>query len=147
MAFPASSLDPLSADLLKVSPPGELSQGLQVQSPMTYGRSKTLASSTPTSLVFVDSRVVDATALLGHSTPGTEVVYLNAIDDAVTQITRTLLNYSGISSLHILSHGTSGGLTFCTRLANCGKPRSIHQPNQVLVPSSQNRCGYFALRL
>ncbi|MCX5963665.1 MAG: hypothetical protein NT070_11150 [Cyanobacteria bacterium] len=33
MAFPAPSLETLSADLLKVSPTGELSQGLQVQSP------------------------------------------------------------------------------------------------------------------
>ena len=114
MAFPASSLG-LSADLIKVSPIGELSQGLQVQSPIISGQSKTIAvgsSSTPRSLVFVDSGVIDATSLLAHSAPGTEVFYLNAIEDAVTQITRTLLNYSGLSSLHILSHGTSGGLTF-----------------------------------
>ncbi len=112
MAFPAPSLKTLSADLIKVSPTGELSQGLQVQSPIIQSQSKSLSSSTASSLVFVDSGVIDASSLLTHSAPGTEVVYLNAIEDAVTQITRTLLNYSGISSVHILSHGTSGGLTF-----------------------------------
>ena len=95
MAFSASSLETRSADLIKVSPLGELSQGLQVQSPIA-------SSSTPTSLIFVDSGVIDATSLVAHSAPGTEVVYLNTIDDAVTQITSTVLNYSGLSSLHIL---------------------------------------------
>ncbi|HEY9907405.1 MAG TPA: DUF4347 domain-containing protein, partial [Thermosynechococcaceae cyanobacterium] len=62
------------------------------------------------SLLFVDSSVSDYGQLVAGAAPGTEVHVLTSAQDAVTQITNTLLGRSGISSLQIVSHGESGGL-------------------------------------
>ena len=70
------------------------------------------------SLLFVDSSVSDYKTLVAGSAPGTEVHVLNSSEDAVTQITNTLLGRSGISSLHILSHGEAGGLDFGSNALN-----------------------------
>ncbi len=64
------------------------------------------------SLLFVDSSVSDYKTLVTSSAPGTEVHVLNSSEDAVTQITKTLLGRSNISSLHVVSHGEAGGLDF-----------------------------------
>ncbi len=67
------------------------------------------------SLIFVDAGVQDAQGLLSsRNTPdgSTRVVYLNSTEDAIDQITRTLLNYQGIASLHVISHGDQGQLKF-----------------------------------
>ncbi len=106
MAFPGSSQDSLSADVMKTLPLTPSESGLLgLQSPRP-------AATSPLSLVFVDSGVRDASTLLAHSSPGTQIFYLNTVEDAVTQITHTLLGYKNVSSLHILSHGESGALDF-----------------------------------
>ena len=64
------------------------------------------------SLLFVDSSVAEYQQLVAGATPGTEVHVLTSAQDAVTQITNTLLGRSHISSLQIVSHGESGGLDF-----------------------------------
>jgi Tol biopolymer transport system component len=64
------------------------------------------------SLLFVDGSVADYGQLVAGAAPGTEVHVLTSAQDAVTQITNTLLGRSGISSLQIVSHGESGGLDF-----------------------------------
>ncbi|MCY7273331.1 MAG: DUF4347 domain-containing protein [Phormidesmis sp. CAN_BIN44] len=70
------------------------------------------------SLLFVDSSVSDYKALVAGSAPGTEVHVLNSNENAVTQITNTLLGRGGISSLHIVSHGEAGGLDFGSNALN-----------------------------
>ncbi|UBF25722.1 DUF4347 domain-containing protein [Kovacikia minuta CCNUW1] len=64
------------------------------------------------SLLFIDPTVDDLPNLLSGVTAGTEVHILNSSQNAVTQITNTLLGREGISSIHIVSHGESGGLDF-----------------------------------
>jgi len=64
------------------------------------------------SLVFLDPGVKDYQHLLTGVQPGTEVHVLNAAQDAVDQISQTLLGRTGITSLHIVSHGEAGGLDF-----------------------------------
>ena len=66
--------------------------------------------SAATSLLFIDSNVIDYQSLVAGVTSGTEVHILDPIEDAVTQITQTLLGRTGISSLHIVSHGETGSL-------------------------------------
>ncbi len=103
MAFPASQ-ESLSADVHQTLPLTQRESGLPpLQRPN---------SAAPLSLVFVDSGVTDAAQLLAHSSANSQVFYLNTVEDAVTQITRTLLNYENVGSLHILSHGESGSLNF-----------------------------------
>ena len=67
-----------------------------------------------TSLLFIDANVTDYQSLVAGVTSGTEVHVLNPIEDAVTQITQTLLGRTGISSVHIVSHGETGGLQLGT---------------------------------
>ena len=64
------------------------------------------------SLLFIDSGVEDYQQLIRGAAAGTEVHVLNPAEDAIAQITQTLLGRSGIESLHIVSHGESGSLEF-----------------------------------
>jgi Domain of unknown function (DUF4347)/Concanavalin A-like lectin/glucanases superfamily/Calx-beta domain/Putative Ig domain len=72
----------------------------------------------PKSLLFIDAGVDDRQTLLDGAIAGTEVHVLRSGEDAMTsgrqdaiaQITQTLLGRSGIESLQIVSHGRSGGL-------------------------------------
>ncbi|MBD2036350.1 DUF4347 domain-containing protein [Leptolyngbya sp. FACHB-321] len=70
------------------------------------------------SLLFVDGGVADYQTLVAGASSGTEVHILDSSQDAVTQITNTLLGRNGISSLHIVSHGEAGGLDFGTGKLN-----------------------------
>jgi hypothetical protein len=70
------------------------------------------------SLLFVDGGVADYQMLLAGVSSGTEMHLLDSSQDAVTQITNTLLGRNGISSLHIVSHGEAGGLDFGTGKLN-----------------------------
>jgi hypothetical protein len=78
--------------------------------PLTAGRGSTITSST--SLIFVDQNVNDYQTLVAEAQPGTELYVLNAAQDAIEQITHTLLGRSGIASISILSHGADGELDF-----------------------------------
>ena len=71
-----------------------------------------------TSLLFIDSNIADYQSLVAGVTSGTEVHVLDPIEDAVTQITQTLLGRTGISSVHIVSHGQAGGLRLGTTELN-----------------------------
>jgi hypothetical protein len=64
------------------------------------------------SLVFIDSTVEDYQSLVSGVSTGTEVYVLNSAQDAIAQITQVLAGRTGISSLHIVSHGEAGVLNF-----------------------------------
>ncbi|WP_421656961.1 DUF4347 domain-containing protein [Leptothermofonsia sp. ETS-13] len=64
------------------------------------------------SLVFIDSTVEDYQSLVSGASAGTEVHVLNSAQDAIAQITQVLAGRTGISSLHIVSHGEAGVLNF-----------------------------------
>ncbi|MGI0494179.1 DUF4347 domain-containing protein [Alkalinema pantanalense CENA528] len=70
------------------------------------------------SLLFIDAGVQDAATLLQGVQPGTEVYQLRSGEDAIAQITQTLLGQQGISSLHIISHGQDGELDFANGTLN-----------------------------
>jgi hypothetical protein len=69
-----------------------------------------LHAGTAASLLFIDSSVADYQSLIAGVTAGTEVHLLHSTQDAVTQITNTLLGRQQIASLHLVSHGEAGRL-------------------------------------
>ncbi|MCY7277928.1 MAG: DUF4347 domain-containing protein, partial [Phormidesmis sp. CAN_BIN44] len=75
-------------------------------------------ASRSSSLLFVDSSVSDYTQLLAGVKAGTEVHMLSSSEDAIAQITDTLMGRQNIASLHIVSHGEAGGLDFGSSALN-----------------------------
>ncbi|MBW4495288.1 MAG: DUF4347 domain-containing protein [Oscillatoria princeps RMCB-10] len=74
---------------------------------------------TITSLVFIDSAVEDAESLAAGTQPGTQAIILDPTQDGVEQISSALAGRTGISSLHIVSHGNPGSLQLgSARLSN-----------------------------
>jgi hypothetical protein len=84
----------------------QLQQPSILQTPMTAG----LTSTPKSSLLFIDANVGDWQTLARATTGSTEVHLLQSGQDAIQQITQTLLGRSGIESVAIVSHGESGGL-------------------------------------
>jgi len=61
-------------------------------------------------IVFIAPDVPNARALMAGIADGAEVVVLDAGHDAIAQITAALAGRSGISAVHIISHGAAGEL-------------------------------------
>ena len=61
-------------------------------------------------LVVLDAHVEDIPQLIADL-PSTHVLVLDSADDGIEQITSALQTHQAVSSLHIISHGTSGCLT------------------------------------
>jgi VCBS repeat-containing protein len=86
--------------------PSLLSDSLPYQ-----GRSGSLLQDiAPPTLAFIDSTVQDYAQLATAIAPHATVYVLNPLQDAVSQITQTLLQHQNITSVHLLSHGSSGNL-------------------------------------
>ena len=62
------------------------------------------------SLVVIDPTVENYQQLVAGVQPNSEVLILDPAKDAIDQITQVLLGQSGISSLHLVSHGESGAI-------------------------------------
>jgi hypothetical protein len=69
----------------------------------------TSSSQLSRSLLFIDSGIADVQTLVNGAS-GAEVHLLRSGEDAIAQITQTLMGRSGIESLQIVSHGRSGAL-------------------------------------
>jgi hypothetical protein len=111
----ASSPFPSSTNPSALNPqPSALSPQSSVLSPQSSVLTTVLPAPFPSSssLLFIDPTVDDLPNLLAGVAAGTEVHVLNSTQDAVSQITNTLLGREGISSIHIVSHGEAGGLDF-----------------------------------
>jgi uncharacterized repeat protein (TIGR01451 family) len=63
-----------------------------------------------TNLILIDAAVTDYQTLTKGVAPTTEVVILDATHDGLDQITSALTEYSRLSTIHIVSHGSSGQL-------------------------------------
>ncbi|MGK5015227.1 Ig-like domain-containing protein [Janthinobacterium sp. HLS12-2] len=63
---------------------------------------------TQTSILFIDCRVKDAASLLAELAPDVEVVTLDAGQDGLSQMAAALAGRSGISAIHVVSHGAEG---------------------------------------
>lgn len=61
-------------------------------------------------IVFIDPSVSDHHSLMAGVAPGAEVFVLDSTRDGVEQITEVLAGRSGVSSVHIVSHGGPGSL-------------------------------------
>jgi len=96
----------LSASLSPASPIQiPLQSFFQDESAQWSGR-----STSPTAIAFIDSTVQDYQQLTAAIAPGTAVYLLDPLQDAVSQITQTLLQHHGIASLQVISHGSTGQL-------------------------------------
>lgn len=90
-------------------------QVILMPSDLSFSSSALLA---PKSLLFIDEGLTDRAALVASASPSTEIHYLNTQEDAIAQITQTLQGRSGIDSLQIISHGSSGSLNFANSSLN-----------------------------
>ncbi|GAP97340.1 Calx-beta domain-containing protein [Leptolyngbya sp. NIES-2104] len=92
---------PLSTDLDRASTIA-LPQNYLTLSPQLHNRAS--------SLIVIDPTMPNYQQLIAGLQPDSQVLVLDPVQDAIDQITQTLLGQSGISSLHLISHGTSGGI-------------------------------------
>ncbi len=60
------------------------------------------------SIVFIDAAVPDYQTLVASINPEVEVVLLDSTRDGVEQISSVLANRNELTSVHIISHGSSG---------------------------------------
>jgi hypothetical protein len=71
-------------------------------------------------IAFIDSSIADWETLLAGLNEGIEVVILDQTTDGLLQIADSLRNASGISAIHIFSHGSSGELRLGDAVVNTG---------------------------
>ncbi|OKH52129.1 hypothetical protein NIES2101_15960 [Calothrix sp. HK-06] len=107
-----------------------------VSAPLDVGQ----YSSRSSTLAFIDTSVKNYQSLVDGINPGTEVHVLNASEDAISQITKTLLAREGISSLHIISHGQAGELNFASGIINSSNisnyAAALKSWSQALTPNA-----------
>ena len=64
--------------------------------------------SSPTNLIVIDSNIVGYEDIMSEFSANTEILILDAKQDAIAQITEALAYYEEVSSLQIFSHGDRG---------------------------------------
>ncbi|MBW4682263.1 MAG: DUF4347 domain-containing protein [Microcoleus vaginatus WJT46-NPBG5] len=65
---------------------------------------------TQSNLLFIDSTVDDKESLIAGVVAGIPIIILDSNQDGISQITEVLAQYTGISHLHIVCHGSPGSL-------------------------------------
>lgn len=90
----------------------QLAFGLEQSLQGSAGKWQSLSSSNDANgeIVFIDSSVQDYQSLIAGIKPGTEMAVLDPVCNEVEQVGQYLAGRSGISSVHIVSHGDSGSL-------------------------------------
>ena len=78
------------------------------------------ANSAANEIAFIDGSVPDAGSLIAHVQPGTAVVMLDPGRDGLAQIAGYLAGRSGVSAIHIVSHGSEGELRLGNAAINGG---------------------------
>ncbi len=96
-----TSNPPLSTETGKVS---------SIAVPQNYLNQSSLLHNHASSLVVIDPTVQNYQQLVAGVQSGSEVLILDPAKDAIDQITQALLGQSGISSIHLVSHGESGAI-------------------------------------
>ncbi|WP_052754354.1 PA14 domain-containing protein [Calothrix sp. 336/3] len=69
-----------------------------------------LSKSGSKNLVFIDTAIADYESLAANITKGADVFLVDSRRDGIKQISQVLSQYKNISSVHIVSHGMSGGI-------------------------------------
>jgi Ca2+-binding RTX toxin-like protein len=82
------------------------------------------------SLVILDSTVPDSYHIIQGIKPGTATYILQSQPDAIEQITTVLAQYTGIESLHIITHGSPGNLYLGTTALNSSNLENYRQQLQ-----------------
>ena len=62
-------------------------------------------------LIIIDSRVTDWQSLVGNVSPDIAIIVLDPTLDGVNQIAASIVAYSSLDAIHILSHGSAGSLS------------------------------------
>ncbi|GAB4133007.1 MAG: hypothetical protein Fur0046_03380 [Cyanobacteria bacterium J069] len=70
------------------------------------------------SVIFIDAATPDYQNLISSIQPGTDVYILNTYQDGIQQITDYLAGRTDISSVHIVSHGSSGSIKLGSSVLN-----------------------------
>lgn len=86
--------------------------------PLTASAIPLVTRSSNSNIVFIDPSLTNYSSLVNGVNAGTDVYVLNPAQDAIAQITNTLLGRSGIASVHILSHGSSSSVTLGNTVLN-----------------------------
>ncbi len=124
---------PLTTTALETTPQSQLNSTLPL-STLSVGQR---ASST---VVFIDAGVSDFQSLAAGVQPGAEVYVLDPAQDAIAQITQTLLGKTGVSSVQIVSHGEVGGVKLGTDWLDLANIRSyadqLHSWGNALAPNA-----------
>ncbi len=77
-------------------------------------------TTTTREIAFIDSRVANYQTLIAALAKGTEWFLLNAGDDGIRQMERILSGYTGLDSIQIISHGSSGTLYLGSTVLDSG---------------------------
>ncbi|BAU12161.1 hypothetical protein LEP3755_26900 [Leptolyngbya sp. NIES-3755] len=88
----------------------ELDRGSTIAIPQNYLTQSPTLHHRGSSLIVIDPTIPNYQELIAGLQPDSQVLILDPVQDAIAQITQTLLGQSGISSLHLVSHGKSGGI-------------------------------------
>ena len=86
-------------------------------------------------IIFIDAIVADLQAYINDH-PQADVVLLDSTKDALDQIAATLAGRTGIESLHILSHGSSGQLEIGNGILNISNLNSGHHAADLAIIKS-----------
>ena len=105
-----AALDSAQTEQFDPSALGGPNEGDRLLAALTGAQS----TSGTTEIVFVDTSVNDYETLLAGIDPGAEVVLLDANGDGLEQIADILDGRTGISAIHIISHGDAGELNLGT---------------------------------
>jgi hypothetical protein len=89
-------------------------------------------------VLFIDSRVRDADALLEGLAPGTHVVFLDAQADGLAQMAAYLAEHPGAEAVHVVAHGSTGnlwlGASFLDAAALAARADLLSQIGESLSP-------------
>ena len=122
-------------------PQAVVNEGLLTESRVTDERwsieaaSAAITAPQTTEIVFVSASVSDVQAFL-TSRPGTEVIVLDANRDGMAQIAAALSGRSGISAIHILSHGQAGQITLGTTTLSISSITGAHADELATIKAS-----------
>ncbi|MDO6420578.1 DUF4347 domain-containing protein [Amphritea sp. 2_MG-2023] len=111
-SFAADSLTPGDAEY-----PQSLSPDVGLADPEDGLNTTTSVSE----LIIVDSRVADSATLLESISPNSQnalTIFINPDHDGVESITAALHGYSGIQTIHLISHGSDGALELGSSVLN-----------------------------
>ena len=87
------------------------------------------------SVVFIDSRVAGYETLIANLGADTEWYLLDANQDGVDQMQRILTSYSGLDSVHVVSHGSTGTLYLGSAVLNSDNMGSYQTQLQAIGAS------------